>query len=151
MAILFAAQEPRVASLVTWAAVSRFGRHFGPDVLAQWKEQGVLSIPNTRTGQMMPLGMDLYRDLTERQAALDVCSAAANTDAPHLVVHGTDDESVPASDGREIAAASEGRAETVFIDGTGHTFGAVHPFAGTTEALDRAVAETARHFQQTLN
>ena len=31
-----------------------------------------------------------------------------------------------------------------------HTFGAVHPFEGTTEALDAAVNATAAHFRSTL-
>ena len=150
VSILFADREPRVAALATWAAVCRIDRHFGADALAQWREQKVLAIPNARTGQMMPLGMELYRDLTERASRLDVAAAAARLNIPHLVVHGTDDESVPIADGEAIVRATNGRAEPIFIEDTGHTFGAVHPFAGATTALTRAADETARHFVECL-
>jgi len=148
--ILFGAGEPRVASLVTWAAVARFGRHFPPEVLAAWKEKGVHEIENARTKQMMPLGMDFYRDLAERAGVLDVEAAEARLEAPHLVVHGEEDEAVPVEDAHAIAQASGGRAHARIVPGAGHTFGAVHPFGETTDALEAAISATVGHLRETL-
>lgn len=150
IALLFAAGETRIRSLVTWAAVARFDRFFTPAVLEDWKAAGEYGIVNARTGQTMPLGMDLHRDLTERIARFDVERAAKDLQAPHLIIHGTQDEAVPSGDAEQIHGASEGRANLLMVEGAGHTFGAVHPFAGTTEELTRAVNATADHFQSTL-
>ena len=51
-----------------------------------------------------------------------------------FVIHGTDDTSVPLQDGRDLAAASG--TTLLEIEGAGHTFGAVHPFAGPTADLE---------------
>jgi len=150
VAVLFATREPRIRSLVTWAGVASWGRYFSPEILETWEREGVLMVENARTKQLMPLGMDLHRDLTERLSELDVVATAAKSAIPHLIVHGEADEAVPAEDGAAIRDASDGRAKLFLIEGTGHTFGAVHPFEGTTEALDAAVNATAAHFLATL-
>ena len=62
-----------------------------------------------------------------------------------MIVHGSEDESVPLDDARRLAeAAPDARVEV--IEGTGHTFGAGHPFAGPNPDLERAISETAAHF-----
>lgn len=149
-AILFAASEPRIRSLVTWASVARFERYFSEEALREWASAGVFFIPNSRTGQDMPLGMNLYHDLTAGLADLDVVAAEADLAVPHLVLHGTADETVPVSDAHALFTASKGRAELHLVDGAGHTFGAAHPFAGSTPHLDEAAGATSRHFLRTL-
>jgi pimeloyl-ACP methyl ester carboxylesterase len=79
---------------------------------------------------------------------LNVERAARDLAIPQLIVHGTDDESVPESEARELA--SWGRGELHLIAGTGHTFGAVHPFSGRTPALDDALGATLAFFGRHL-
>ena len=137
-------------SLVTWAATADFPSFFPPGVLEAWMESGTLEVENKRTGQSMPLGRDLLADLTERATALDVTAAAARLACRHLILHGDADESVPVDHARAMHAASVGRARLAILPGAGHTFGAVHPFAGPTPDLDRALRETQGHFRATL-
>jgi pimeloyl-ACP methyl ester carboxylesterase len=150
VAILAADRRPEIGSLVTWSAVSRFDRSFPENALAAWKAEGRFSVLNQRTGQQMPLGMELLRDLTERKNEIDVLAAEKRITVAHLIVHGEDDESVPEEAARELHEASGARAAIEIIPDTGHTFGAVHPFAGPTEALERAVRPTALHLRITL-
>jgi fermentation-respiration switch protein FrsA (DUF1100 family) len=55
------------------------------------------------------------------------------------LVHGEEDLSVPLREARELHQATAGRAELLRIPRTGHTLGAVHPWQGTTPALERAI------------
>jgi hypothetical protein len=65
-----------------------------------------------------------------------------------LIVHGSRDESVPPSEGERLKSASRA-AELKLID-TNHSFGAVHPFAGASAALEEAGAATAAFFREHL-
>ena len=105
---------------------------------------------NARTKQMMPLGTDLLADLSERTEEIDVAGAEARLTSPHLILHGEQDEAVALIQGKELKRASGGKARMHVVAGTGHTFGAVHPFAGTTPALTEAIDATIAHFRETL-
>lgn len=150
VAILAAAEQEEIRSLVTWSAVADWGRSFPPEVLGKWKEAGRYEIANARTGQQMPLGMELWRDLAERTDEIDVLAAEERLSVPHLIVHGEADESVDPEQARMIHRASAGKAAIEIVPGAGHTFGAVHPFEGPTEVLARALRATALHFRVTL-
>jgi len=147
IATLAAAEAPFDA-LVTWAGVATFDR-WGPELKEQWRREGRMYIPNARTKQEMPLDLTLLEDLERNADRLDIEAAAARVHAPWLIVHGTDDSSVDPADAGRLADASHG-AERLMIEGAGHTFGAVHPFAGTTPHLERAVDATLGHFAEAL-
>jgi pimeloyl-ACP methyl ester carboxylesterase len=61
------------------------------------------------------------------------------------VVHGRDDQTIPLVEGERLARGSSSASLEV-LDETGHTFGVVHPFEGTTPGLDRAIELSIRHF-----
>lgn len=146
VAILQAARDARVKALVTLAAVSGFQR-YSAEALARWRREGRIEVVNTRTGQVLPMGLESLGDL-ERNASgtLDVLAAARRVTVPWLIVHGSADESVPAEEGARLASASgSARTEVLTVDGAGHTFGARHPWAGSTPELESVVARTA-HF-----
>jgi dipeptidyl aminopeptidase/acylaminoacyl peptidase len=150
VAIMYAAREPRIRSLVTWASISDPRRFFTPEVLQSWGEEGVFYVENARTKQMMPLGADLLADLADRTGEIDVLAAEKELSAPHLILHGDDDEAVAVIQGEELLDASTGNARLHRVAGAGHTFGAVHPFAGATAELTEAVEATVAHFRETL-
>ncbi|MGD2115670.1 MAG: alpha/beta fold hydrolase [Acidobacteriota bacterium] len=156
-AAVLAAAEPswrdRIGALVTWAAVATFDR-VGDDEKTAWRSEGELTVVNSRTGQSLPMGVEVLDDLEANREALDVTAAAARVRAPWLIVHGGDDESVPVEEARRLhQAAREGaceRLELETIDGAGHTFGAVHPFAGPTPHLTRALNATQTWLRREL-
>jgi pimeloyl-ACP methyl ester carboxylesterase len=152
-AILAAAGErwrERILALVTWAAISRVER-YTPEELKIWRETGELPVVNSRTGQQLALGRGLLEDV-ERNAAgtLDILAAAGRRAAPWLIVHGEEDESVPATEAADLAARAGGTHELLLIPGAGHTFGVRHPFAGPTPSLIQALNATQTWFRRYL-
>jgi len=152
-AILAAASQPwrdRIRALVTWAAISHVDR-YTPEEKRIWRATGELPVVNTRTGQQLALGRGLLEDV-ERHAAgsLNILAAAGRVAAPWLIVHGGDDESVPAGEAAELAARATGTHELLVIPGAGHTFGAKHPFAGPTPHLIQALNATQTWFRRHL-
>jgi len=145
-ALLAAAADPRVRALVTWAAIAQV--HRWPGRAASWRKAGALEIVNARTGQVLPLYPDVLDDVERNQAALDLARAAARVRSPWLILHGTADESVSVEEARQLAASAHD-ARLLLLEGAGHTFGAVHPFAGMTpdlaQALDESVKWMGRH------
>ena len=152
-AILAAASQPwrdRIRALVTWAAISHVDR-YTPEEKRVWRATGELPVVNTRTGQQLALGRGLLEDVERHSAgSLDILAAAGRVAAPWLIVHGGDDESVPAAEAAELAARAAGTHELLVIPGAGHTFGAKHPFVGPTPHLIQALNATQTWFRRHL-
>jgi dienelactone hydrolase len=145
-AILHAARDPRVASLVTWAAVSSFDR-WSEDDRMRWRRDAKLDVVNLRTGQVLPVFLDALDDLEQNRKELDILAAAARVKVPWLIVHGTEDESVPAEEGLALEQASGSRrTEVLRVVGGSHTLGVRHPWAGSTPEFDLALQRTVRFF-----
>ena len=140
--LLHAGRRADYRAVVTWAAAAKTMR-FAPDIVDKWREFGVLEIPNARTGQIHRVGLGWLDDVERNAAALDVSAACRRLATPVLLVHGTADESVPFAESELLLdACGPEHARLVPVEGAGHTFGAVHPFRGTTPALELALAET---------
>lgn len=145
--VLQAGADARVRALVTWAAIARPIR-YSAEAVARWRERGWTPIRNARTGEEYPLYTDLLDDIeANAEGSLDILAAARRVRAPWLVVHGEADETVPASEADALAVASGAPTTWLHkVPGAGHTFGAVHPWAGSTPALDDAMTRTVRWF-----
>lgn len=150
---LLAAAHPdwrdRLPALVTWNAIGRCDR-WGEREKAAWRAQGELPVANARTGQRLALGLQLLEEVESRAADLDLEAAAGRRRAPWLLLHAEEDEAVPVAEGRALAAAAAAPVELAELPGTGHTFGAVHPFAGPTPALTAALNRTVAFLRQRL-
>ena len=145
-AVIVAAERREVSSLVTWAAVSTFHR-WTADQERDWAATGVTHILNARTGQEMPLYSSVQDDLRANAARFDVLAAAARVRAPWLVVHGSEDGTVSLDEARRLAEAGEA-ADLLVLEGSGHTFEAVHPLEETPPALEAALAATLGHLRR---
>ncbi len=144
--LLKASVRTQVRALVTWSAVGSINRYLD-DFAAVWEAGERVTIPNVRTGQQMLLERNVMDDIRANGDRLDVGRAAVAIEIPYLIVHGTEDEAVQVSDAESLARAAPRWARLELIEGAGHTFGARHPFAGSTPHLDRAVATTIDHFR----
>jgi len=150
VACLFrAAQDPAVSALVTWSSIANVHR-WSAEAVKQWRAEGKLDVVNTRTGQVLPISTDIL-DEVERHASdrLDIAKAAARVSAPWLILHGDQDESVPVENARDLHRAS-GKATLRVIENGGHTFGARHPWQGSTPELDQAMDATVEWFGRYL-
>lgn len=148
-AVLAAREHGAVEALVTWSAVATFDR-WDRETKEEWREDGVVYVLNSRTGQQMPLEVSLLEDFEAHQERLDIEAAAARVEAPWLIVHGRSDLSVDEEDARRLARAS-GDARLLLVEGVGHTFEVGHPFEEPSPELLQAMEATRSHFHAHLD
>lgn len=123
-----AAEDPRVTKLITLAGVSDYKSRFPQEEeLAYWKKEGVAYIENTRTKQQMPHDYQFYEDFVTNEARLTISRAAKALRIPHLIVHGTADETVTFIEAEKLQEWSK-QSELIAIAGANHTFGGMHPW-----------------------
>ena len=151
LGVLAAAADPRIAALVTWAAISDVHRYSREDIAA-WRAKGQMDVVNSRTGQVLPILTDVLDDVQRHgTTTLDIPGAAARVRAPWLIVHGEHDPTIDTREARALLAASGGRAELKIVPGAGHTFESVHPWQGPSpafvEAADASLAWFGRHLR----
>ncbi len=147
VAAILSAERATVRATVTWSAIASVQRYAG---LFQDVPPGEpVPVRNARTGQVLPLYPDVLRDIEENAARFDLGASLRRSGVPLLVVHGTDDTSVPPDDARRLAAAT-GETRLELIEGAGHTFEVGHPFEGPSPELERVLELTTAHFQDLL-
>lgn len=147
-AILVAERRPEVRTVVTWSAIASVAR-YEETFATELEAEGVAWVLNTRTGERLPLFRDVLDDIRENRQRFDVLAAAGRLEVPLLVVHGSDDEAVPAAEAHLLSAAAPG-AELAIIGGASHTMDASHPFPGSNERLEEAIARTADYLRKNL-
>lgn len=147
MAILFtAAADSNVNSLVTWSAIS-YPNRWSPDDTIAWRRRGSTDITNSRTGQVMRLETDLLDDVElHGKTKLNIEGAAAKIKVPWLIVHGTNDDTVPSSEAEHLHSLSKGVSTLRLINGANHGFEARHPLNEVPPALEKVVLETVKFF-----
>jgi pimeloyl-ACP methyl ester carboxylesterase len=143
IAILGAADVPRLEGVVVWAPIANAGR-WDEAAVEQWRRDGFREEVNQRTKQLMRMSTRILDDYEANRERLDVAAAAARLAAPLLVIHGGRDESVPVEEGKLLAAAAPD-ASLVVIERAGHTFNAIHPLVHVPFELLLA-AEISAHF-----
>jgi dienelactone hydrolase len=148
--ILETAQNPAVAALVSWAPISHVERWPGQE--AEWRRNGHVVVENSRTGERIPIFVDVLDDVEQHRGnSLDIRAAAGRITVPWLIIHGTADNAVSLEEGKALFRAS-GRPGTEFlpIEGGGHTFGGVHPWQGETPELTVVLDRTVKWFGRML-
>jgi len=149
-AILHAERSGAYRALVTWASVAASNR-FDAESLARWREEGVMLVHNARLGKEHRMGLEWLRDVEQNAAALDILAACARARTPALLIHGEADQAVPVGDLEALAAAYRpGLAESLRIPTAGHTFGAVHPWQGSTPELEQAIEASLEFLKRHL-
>lgn len=152
IATLAAAQESwrgKIRALVTWAAVSTFDR-LTPDEKKIWRRRGFVPVVNSRTGQQLTVDAMVLEDLERFRDHLDPQTAGAARGAPWLILHGDQDETVPVSEARLLAAHAAAPCQLRLIHDGDHTLGVKHPFNGPTPQLVEALNATQEWFRNHL-
>lgn len=128
MAILKAAQDTRIKKVVSWAAVSDLIKLLpADDAMREWKEKGVRYIPNARTKQQMPMNYQFVEELMQNQETLSLKKACLEMKVPQLIIHGSQDETVP-FENAEALHAWNSKSKLVCLEGANHTFGGKQPW-----------------------
>ena len=152
LAILHAARDPRVRSLVTWSAIATVDRWTATE-MARWRRDGMIDVVNSRTGQVLPIYLSALEDIeANASGTLDIQGAAGRLTIPWLIVHGSGDKSVQPDEARALAAASGSpRTELLLLEGAEHTFGIKHPWAGSTVEFDEVLERTTGFLASALD
>ncbi|HTY59414.1 MAG TPA: alpha/beta fold hydrolase [Bacteroidota bacterium] len=146
VAILSAAGDPRVRGVAAWSTVATFLR-YTPHQKEAWERDGFLPVTVRGMKTRLRFGIEVLRDLEAHREAYDLHRAVRSLAVPLLLVHGSADVSVrPAEPESLYAEADHGKTELVIIEGTGHAFGAKHPYRQGSPAIDNLVELTARWF-----
>lgn len=145
IAILKTAEDKRITKLIALSTVNNFDR-YSDALKAKWKDAGYFEVMNSRTNQMMRMDYTLMEDIENNPVRLNIQDAITKITVPVLFIHGEQDITVDYSNAEDLYSR---RLETFpelkdstklsLIKNTGHTFGAVHPFAGTTPALENTI------------
>lgn len=140
ISIIKAATDNRIKKLITLASVASFDR-YGNETRKRWKEDGFIEVLNTRTKQKMRLNYTLLEDVEKNHKKLDILEAMSEIKIPVLIVHGKEDLAVDYSEAEALYSICPSATKTLeLFENTGHTFGAVHPFEGTTEYLEKVIS-----------
>lgn len=127
LVLLKAAEDKRVKKVVTWASVYEYGRIWGEQLMKLWKKEGKHEVKNGRTGEMLPIYFDVYEDYYNDEERLSIPNALSNIEQEVLIVHGTEDETVPVDAANAIHQKLE-NSKLLLIKGGSHTFNMKHPW-----------------------
>ena len=115
----------------------------------KWKEAGFFEVLNSRTNQVMRMNYDLIDDLERNINRLNIQKAIESINVPVLYVHGMQDITVDYSNAEDLYSRSNKSLTGIrLIENTGHTFGAVHPYEGTTKALEEVIDALIGFFKE---
>lgn len=147
-ALLRAAEDNRVKKVAAWSPISDIAKRYPEETIQQWEKQGKLIIPNSRTGQEMPLYTDLLEDYRQHTARLDLPNKLPQVQQPVLVIHGSADQTVSTREALEIDERTP-NCEFYLFHQAGHTLGGQHPWQEEKMPKDMgdAVEITHRFFQ----
>lgn len=145
--ILTTSQSEEIRKAVVWNSVASFDR-FTERQKQKWKDEGGFPVENARTRQNLVLGLAYLNDITENAEKLSVTNAISTINKPFLIVHGEQDLTVPVREAHKLRENSSEHTRLCILPRTGHTFGAVHPFQGSTSALEKALEATTEFFMQ---
>lgn len=154
---LLTAAEPEVnqllAAVVTAAAPSACSR-LDSDQVEMLRRVGRLPSPSSRTGQMLHVGRTWQDEIDADPTWHDPCRAIAAINRPVLLIHGSDDTTVPLDEARELHRAQPD-ARLLVIDNAGHTFNAPNPLPldrtpppETQQMIDAACGFALEHCQR---
>jgi dienelactone hydrolase len=148
VAILATLADPSISALTTWSA-SAHPDHFTDRQKQVWKEKGELSFTDYATGTRLAMGVALLDDIEEHSADYAVGERAVELVAPHLIVHGEHDPTVPVAESYRFYDTPTIRADKKLLRLlTGHTF--AFEEGGESEALRNAIKATVEWFDAYL-
>jgi len=133
----------KVDSYIVWATVAEFDRYTERQK-TEWRKQGFVEVLNSRTNQMMRMNVGLLEDVeNNKDGDLSIENAVKSLGKPLLIIHGTEDLSVPIAEGEQIFNwSNKSLTEFEKIPTAGHTYDIVHPFKGSNKKFDLVISKT---------
>ena len=147
ISILTASERNDIEAVCLWGTIAKFNRYTKRqrDI---WKKAGFIEFENTSTGQVLKLYSSFLEDLEKHDREFSLPDRIAMINAPIMILHGNQDMTVPIKEGQLLKDSAGENCEMKIIEKAGHVFGAEHPFAGTTRALDSLLDLTKKFFDR---
>ena len=105
-----------------------------PSQRTQLLAEGFLESPSARTGQSLRMSRAFLTEQLADPAAHDLMTLARRITCPVLLLHGTEDPTVPAACSRQLAAAIGPTASVKLIEGGNHVFNTLNPLPADAES-----------------
>ena len=150
LALVKAAEDARIKSVGTWAAVHKCKTPWGgwpTDKIVEWKQNGVAYTTNSRTLQELPLKYQLYENYKNNKERLSIQGALQKLEIPLLFCHGVDDTSVPVEKAYTLHRWHP--SAELFLVPSDHVFGRKHPWTENhlPQAMQEVVEQTVEFFK----
>lgn len=147
--ILQALEDPAVVALATWSALAE-PRQYTARQKKLWREKGELGFTDYASGASLALGVGLLDDVEANRERYAVGDRAKDLTAPHLVVHGEHDPTVPVAQSYRFYDTPSIKADKKLLRLlTGHTYG-YDDGRIASEALENAMKATVEWFDTYL-
>jgi len=153
VAILTAAENSRVKSLVTWSTPSRLDR-YTESRKEDWRRTGRLIFRGGKSENPLFLHYSYYLDIDANREKFDLPRQVERVDIPHLIIQGQRDAAVTLREARELTGrtGTNSRVRFEVIKGAGHTFGVRHPMiSAPPRELSIAMEKTEEWFCDTMD
>ncbi|SEU29237.1 S9 family peptidase [Paenibacillus sp. NFR01] len=147
--LLYALEHPgEIAGVISWNGVTNLDL-FNEGQKRDMREKGRSHVLNGRTGQQMPLDAVLLDDLERHAARYNLLERMKDAHFPVILIQGSEDGDHLRRGSAQLTALRPD-IPWVQIPGGNHTFGAKHPFAGTTPQLEEALELTLQFVDRIL-
>ncbi len=144
--ILRTSGDPRIKAVVCTEPVASW--ELSEVEVREWRERGHREVLNARTGQLMREEVSVLEDYEAHKDQLDIVGAMSRIKVPGLILRGDSDWAKASGEFLMSVAPSSVREHV--LPGANHTFGAVHPFQGTTDDLEEAIKAACACFTEAL-
>lgn len=142
-AVIYALDHPElVDGVVSWNGTTNVDL-FTDEQKKDMRQTGRGYVLNGRTGQQMPLDVEILEDMESNRERFDLFGRIRDLRVPLALIQGTKD-GAHLRRGSERLVGLRPDVPWIQIEGGDHTFGGKHPFQGTTQALEQALSETER-------
>ncbi len=146
--LLSGTQVPETAGIACWAPIARVNRYFY-EAKQAWRRDGLYPVESNRTGQKLGYGVGFLEDLEVWGREGDVPTFLHHLNAPVLLLHGSEDSSVPPEESESLAAVKP-EAQLAILAGADHKFNSAHPFLHPSGVLVEAAQKTVRFYEGSL-
>lgn len=122
-----------------------------PEVIDNWKKNGVWYIRNNRTQQDLPQGKEYLEETLAAEGKWNLEPVLRKLPLPVLVAHSGHDESVPLRHGEALYSWCEGnhpRTAFFVVPNGSHTLNTKHPFDGPTPQLEAFLEKAKQWIRQ---
>lgn len=146
LALLLAAKNQCISKAMLLAPVATFNRHTERQKI-QWRQRGYFEVLNTRTNELLRQNVSYLEDIEKHEHEFSLQQCVSTLNIPVGIAVGDQDMTTPLRESEQLMKHDRNNIiQRTIIPKTGHTFGAVHPFIGTTEALEIVIEKSSLLF-----